>query len=93
MHRGFRVYFASEENKTAFGSEPAKYWPAMDGYCVVSALDDERQRLGKLEFGMIYNDKAWFFASKKQKDKFKADAAEYAKRLLARASVEKSAAP
>jgi len=90
MHRGYRVYFASEENLKAFQDDPGKFWPALDGHCVVSAIDDDEQRVGKLQFASKYEGEIWFFASRAQKEKFVDAADEYTKRLLSRVAASSS---
>ena len=85
-HRGYQVLFASDANRDLFRANPEKYWPAMDGFCVVSALDDGKKRLGKLEHATIYEGVTWFFSSKAKKKAFDAEAGNYARRLAENAS-------
>lgn len=87
-HRGYKLLFASEKNRDLFRADSKKYWPAMDGHCVVSALDDDEKRMGKLEFATIFEGSTWFFASKAKKEKFDLEAADYSKRLANRPKAE-----
>ena len=80
-HRGYHVQFASQKNRELFRENPDEYWPAMDGFCVVSQVDDGRKRLGRLEHASLFGGRAWFFASADHKEKFDKHAKRYAKSL------------
>ncbi|MEM7315470.1 MAG: thioredoxin family protein [Planctomycetota bacterium] len=80
-HRGYELTFASDNFRKAFQANPKRYWPAIDGYCVVSAADESSLAMGKLNFGLLYLDRAWFFASPDKREKFRENPNYYYERL------------
>jgi YHS domain-containing protein/thioredoxin-related protein len=69
-YRGQLLCFASAKHKQQFDAEPRKYWPAMDGVCSVSLIDQKKPVTGKAIWGAIYHDQLWFFADKASRNKF-----------------------
>ena len=90
-YRGFNLAFGSESNRNEFQEHPELYWPVADGYCVVSALDEGVQRLGRLDQGLRYRGGIWLFASSDQLEQFQERPADYVQRLV-RLAASKSAA-
>lgn len=64
------VHFASAEFKERFRNDPRRYWPALDGHCVVSAVDEESLELGEPEWAAVFQEQVWFFGSAKHRDRF-----------------------
>lgn len=81
VHRGRKLRFASEEHKQKFEDAPEKYWPALDGLCPVSALDDHVRRAGDPNLAIVYRDRLWLFADAEHEERFFRSAAEYHRRL------------
>ena len=76
--RGYQLQFASKENLEMFRRNPAKYWPSADGQCVVSYFDQRASKMGKVDLGIMYNDRIWFFASEEHLERFKQSPDRYA---------------
>ena len=80
--RGFDVWFASAEAKKEFQKTPHRYWPVIDGHCVVSGVDENLLRQGSWEHGVSYADRIWFFSSQEQMERFAAQPMGYFDRLV-----------
>ncbi|MEX0716711.1 MAG: thioredoxin family protein [Planctomycetaceae bacterium] len=80
-HRGRNLRFASAEHKRRFEDAPEKYWPALDGLCPVSALDDQVRRDGDPRLAIVYRDRLWLFADGEREERFFRSAADYHRRL------------
>ena len=81
-YRGFDVWFASAEARDAFQENPDRYWPLLDGYCVVSAIDENVLRLGDWASGVSYADRIWFFSTASHMEKFNESSYQYLRRLM-----------
>ncbi|MEX0704839.1 MAG: thioredoxin family protein [Planctomycetales bacterium] len=77
IHRGRRLRFASADHQRRFEADPERYWPALDGLCPVSALDDRVRRDGDPRLAIVYRDRLWLFADKEREEKFFTAAAVY----------------
>ncbi len=82
-HRGFELTFASAALRDAFQENPNRYWPAIDGYCVISAVDESKLKLGNLQQGLLYMGRPWFFASAEHREKFRSRPEYYYEQLRA----------
>lgn len=71
---------SSEKNKKAFLKNPEKYWPALNGYCPVSAAGDI-EAIGNAKLGAFYKGKLWFFANKDNRKRFAINPGIYLKSL------------
>lgn len=80
--RGFEIRFASAEAMEQFRKTPQRYWPIIDGHCVVSAVEEDLLRKGNWAHGVSYADRVWFFSSKERMEKFAAQPMSYLDRLL-----------
>jgi YHS domain-containing protein len=69
-YRGRQVCFASEDHFHRFQSNPDKYWPVLDGYCAVSAIDRRELRPAQPEWAAIYRGRIWFFADPEHRQRF-----------------------
>lgn len=69
-HHGVTLCFVSKKHKELFEKDPQKYWPVLDGACVISQIDDKTKRQGDPETGAVYHQKLWFFSSVEQRQKF-----------------------
>jgi len=68
--RDHLLYFVSQEELKAFRAEPEKYWPMLDGACVVTMLHTEEQVEGKVEFAAMFRQQVWLFASEEDMREF-----------------------
>ncbi len=75
-----QLFFSSEENKEEFQLDPEKYWPALNGYCPVSAAG-EIEAKGNAKLGAFYKGKLWFFASRDHRKRFATNPRIYLKEL------------
>jgi YHS domain-containing protein len=78
VHEGQVVRFASAEHRRRFQEDPEKYWPAWNGLCAVSGLEEQVMREGDLRWGAIYQGRVWFFADADRRQKFLDEPARYA---------------
>jgi len=69
-YRGHALYFSSTENKERFLSEPAVFWPVLDGKCAMTLLKDERRVEGSLEFAAVFRKRIWLFTSQEAMREF-----------------------
>lgn len=81
-YRGFLVTFATEEARQRFQESPDRYWPLLDGRCVVSALEETTLRPGTWEHGVAFADRIWFLASKEHMNRFAEQPEAYLNRLV-----------
>jgi thioredoxin-related protein/YHS domain-containing protein len=75
-----QLFFSSEENKEEFQLDPEKYWPALNGYCPVSAAGKIETK-GNAKLGAFYKGKLWFFASRDHRKRFATNPRIYLKEL------------
>ena len=76
-HRGRKVYFTSSSAKARFDARPNHYWPMLDGHCVVTYLQSNRQAKGNPVHGAVFRQRMWFFRSAEQMETFIANPTEY----------------
>ncbi len=81
QHRGKTLCFASKEYKEIFEKNPEKYWPVLDGACVVSQLDKNIKQQGDPETGAVFRGKLWFFKNVELRQQFANSPQDYAKAL------------
>jgi len=70
VHQGRTLYFASAAHKTRFEREPAKYWPILDGNCIVHAVEQGEMAPGQPEWGAVYRGRLWFFSDADHRRRF-----------------------
>lgn len=80
-YRGFDLQFRNDQHRQAFFAAPHRYWPAADGNCVVSWLDEQVKTVGQLRFGLEHRGVIWFFASDEHRQRFARTPDEYVARL------------
>lgn len=78
MYAGQRYYFANLDAKRAFAKNPERYVPARGGECVVSFVDENKEKSGSSQFPVIYDDRIFLCAGSEQRDFFIANPAQYA---------------
>lgn len=78
MYAGQRYYFANQDAKRAFAKNPERYVPARGGECVVSFVDEKKEKSGSSQFPVIYDDRIFLCAGSEQRDFFIANPAQYA---------------
>ena len=83
-YEGYRLYFRGEEQKRTFLANPERFWPAVDGVCVVSAVEDQEVRYGQLQHAVAYGGRIWLFATAEHLDRFLQDTNGYVERLRTR---------
>jgi len=80
-YRGYLVTFASDDARQRFLDQPDRYWPLLDGRCVVSALDEKTLRTGTWKHGVSFADRIWFLASAEHMQRFSEQPEGYLDRL------------
>jgi thiol-disulfide isomerase/thioredoxin/YHS domain-containing protein len=76
-HRNRNVYFTSAAAKARFDARPDRYWPTLDGHCVVTYLEGSGQVKGNPVYGAVFRQRMWFFRSAEQMETFIANPQEY----------------
>jgi len=76
IFEGRRIRFASEIEKEAFLSDPARYYPTLGGLDV-AALVSGKVEFGKPKFAVIYKNRLYSFANDADRTKFVAQAASH----------------
>lgn len=76
IFEGRRIRFASELEKEAFLSNPARYYPTLGGLDV-AALASGKVEFGKPKYAVIYKNRLYSFASDADRAKFVAQAASH----------------
>lgn len=70
VFRGKKVCFASAELKQRFEREPGRYWPVLDGQCIVQAVEQGEPRPGQPEWGAVFRGRLWFFTDAEHRQRF-----------------------
>lgn len=71
--QGTKLCFATAEHKQRFESNPEKYWPILDGRCLVEAVETGEALPGRPEWGAVYRGRLWFFVGPEQRQRFADD--------------------
>ena len=79
--RGQRLCFATAEHVRRFEQNPELYWPALEGNCVVSHVDENSNRPGLGREALVFRNRIWLFADRERRNRFYESAAEYADRF------------
>jgi YHS domain-containing protein/thiol-disulfide isomerase/thioredoxin len=80
-YRGYAITFASPRHRAAFLNDPERFWPAIDGFCPVSAVDQSVLQSGELSKALMYQDRIWMFATQEQLERFRERPAHYVTQL------------
>lgn len=89
-YEGYRLAFKTQAHRDEFNKNPKRYWPVVDGVCVVSALDESNVRFGDLAHALKYQGRSWLFVSEDHKRRFERDPEHYLQRLRAMAAAKRS---
>lgn len=76
-YKGRKVCFATAEHKQKFDADPDRYWPAFEGHCRVSQLDQNQSIEGDPHAGGVYREKLVFFSSPSERDRFSTNPSYY----------------
>lgn len=80
-YHDFDLVFASDKARLEFDRAPDKYWPIVDGACVVTGLETNQLEFGKWKHSVNWADRIWLFASKEKQELFSAQPDVYYQRL------------
>ncbi|QGJ72195.1 Hypothetical protein PBC10988_39120 [Planctomycetales bacterium 10988] len=69
-YHGKKLQFASEDQLEKFQKNPEKYWPVVDGFCPVTALEESQATEGNPKAALIFRDRLWFFKDKSARERF-----------------------
>lgn len=69
-YRDQQLCFHSESHLKKFLANPAKYWPASSGKCLVSERDGHQETVGDPRMGVTWRGKLWLFADKESQQRF-----------------------
>lgn len=75
--KGRKLCFASQAHKQKFDANPLHYWPAFDGQCRVSQLEQNRTVEGDPYAGGVYREHLVFFSSDAERERFSANPSYY----------------
>ncbi len=75
-YRGRLLYFRTEGHKQQFLSQPAKYWPMLDGACAMTLLNDGERVEGQLQFAAVFRKRIWLFTTEEAMRDFLLDPSE-----------------
>jgi len=75
--KGRKLCFASQEHKVKFDADPMSYWPAFDGQCRVSKLEQNQSVEGDPYAGGVYRERLVFFSSDAERDRFTSNPSYY----------------
>ena len=76
-HKGQTYHFLSEEERTSFLENPAKYSPRLLGCDPVTMWESDRAISGATEFGAYFNGDLYLFTSAENRQLFKIDPSRY----------------
>jgi len=82
VYRGFQVMFQSPQKMKTFQESPGRFWPVADGQCPVSWVEEAVVRQGTMRFGIVYDDKLWFFSSEERKQRFAGNPSIYTAKVV-----------
>ncbi len=71
-------YFSSDDAKKKFNAKPAKYVPALGGYCTVCYVRTKKMILGTVTYGVRYEDRLYLFPNERTRKQFWTDEKLYA---------------
>ena len=80
-YHGKLLYFRTAASKELFEANPDAYWPALDGSCAMTLLNDEERAEGQLKFAAVFRKHIWLFASERNMKDFLLDPAEVAEEV------------
>ncbi|RMF40320.1 MAG: hypothetical protein D6753_11925 [Planctomycetota bacterium] len=80
---GKTYMFPGEEQRQMFLKDPAKYVPAMGGYCTVCKVEMNKAVPGSVYYAAIHKGRLYLFPGEEQKQMFLKNPAKYANADLA----------
>ena len=75
---GQLYWFSGERQRAMFAAAPERYVPALGGDCVVTYADTGRRPAGRPEYGLLHQQRLYFFAGPDQLERFRANPDRYA---------------
>ncbi len=81
VHAGFRLAFHNKANLDEFLRNTQRYWPVVNGMCVVSVLDRGDMKYGRPDISFEYQGRKWLFATAEHRELFQANPRDYVSRL------------
>ncbi len=81
-YNGRQICFASSDHKRRFEANPKSYWPANDGNCPVTAVEQRKTQPGDPRAALIYKKRIYFFAGTTQQTQFEKAPDEYLQKLV-----------
>jgi YHS domain-containing protein len=78
VYDGKAYYFPGAEQVAMFNQDPLKYVPVLGGNDVVYFAETGKRMEGKPSFGIVYQDRNYFFASEDNKKKFQSNPESFA---------------
>ena len=76
-------WFASQRERAMFAAAPQRYVPALGGDCVVTLNETGQRKLGKPRYGILHDQRLYFFRGAGEQETFRAEPAMYANADLA----------
>ena len=76
-------WFTSAGQRAIFAAAPSRYVPALGGDCVVTYQETGQRKPGSIEYGLVHDQRLFFFASLEMRELFRSAPARFAQADLA----------
>jgi thiol-disulfide isomerase/thioredoxin len=83
-YRGQSLYFRDDDQRDLFFETPEKYWPALDGQCLLSILESGETVQGKLQYAAVFRDQIWLMSDQEKMKQFIGSPADFVDQLQQR---------
>ena len=80
---GQLYWFAGQRQRAIFAATPQRYVPALAGNCVVTLAESGLRKRGNPQYGILHNERLFFFRSLAEQERFQAAPGQYSKLDLA----------
>ncbi|MEQ8838380.1 MAG: hypothetical protein RID07_16370 [Lacipirellulaceae bacterium] len=77
VYDGQTYRFSSSRNLAIFAASPQRYAPVLGGDCVASLAETNQRTHGKLQNGIVYDNRLFFFKTQEQLEQFNAAPNDY----------------
>jgi len=70
-------WFVNQRQRAIFAANPQRYLPALGGDCVVTFAETSNRTRANPQYGILHNQRLFFFRSQVEQEKFRADPSRY----------------
>ncbi len=75
---GRLYWFAGQRQRAMFAASPLRYVPALGGHCVVTFAESGARKHGNPQYGILHNQRLFFFRGLTEQEKFLSDPDKFA---------------